>query len=332
MNALASQTEAFTAFSRRWLEWFTEPPEMPLVCEIAADYVAAVRHRRGEVEAWASRPLPVGAVTPGPRADNVADSETVRGALEEVLGGVKGNLRQCVLVVPDLLARVVLLELEQLPSRQSEAEELLRWRLDKDMSFDLRQAQLSFQAYPGRDAGKEVLVTVCLRNLLAQYEEIARAVNLEPAWVTLSSLAALGWLEESDPAPRLLVKRDPASLSVTIVQKGAIRLFRSMPLAPPSAGLAASNGEGQKDERLFEMILPELVYFEDHWGEPVRDVRLCGIGAESEGLQRRLREKAGCETEEFDLKGLDLPPSVISGDELDTKLLPCLGWARVHTP
>lgn len=133
-----------TEWLARFRYWLHAPPELPLVCEVAADYVAAVRQRRGRIEAWATRPLPAGAVQPGPLTHNIAQPDVVRAALEEVLGEVGNAQRRCVLIVPDLMARVVLLQLDQLPQRPQEAEPLLRWRLGKDISFDLDQAVLSY--------------------------------------------------------------------------------------------------------------------------------------------------------------------------------------------
>lgn len=312
---------ALNHITLRFRNWLTEPPELPLVCEIAADYVTALRHRRGQVEAWASCALPPGALRPGPLADNIIDAGAVQGALEQAVGAVDGHAEQCVLVVPDMLARVVLLEMDRLPSRVAEAEELLTWRLAKDLPFDLAQARLSYQAQPGQDGGEEVMVTVCLRSLLRQYEEIVEALKLEPGHVTLSLLATLGWFDESSTVPRLLIKRDPSSLAVAIVQGGAVRLFRSMPLP-------RTTSENGMDVLLFEKVLPALVYFEDHWGEPVREVRLCGLGRDAKSLMERLRTEAGCEAAELDTSGLELPPAALSEDVPEHSLLPGLGWVQ----
>lgn len=315
------QASRWQHFQQRWQSWITEPPEPPLVCEIAADYVTALRHRNGHVEAWASRPLPAGAVRPGPLSDNITDPAPVQEALEQVLGAVNGSVRRCVLIVPDLLARVVLVDLERVPQRADEAEELLRWRLRKEMPFDLHQARLSYQVQPGRDGGQEVLVAVCLRTLLRQYEERLEAAGVEPGWVTLSLLATLGWMGDSESEARLLVKRSPESLSVAITQGGAIRLFRSVPMR-------GAGDQDQLEERLFQKIFPALVHFREQSGEVQVEARLCGSGPETAGLAQRLESEAGCTAQVFEVDGLDLPPSPFSGAQPDHTLLPGLGWVK----
>jgi len=303
---------------RRAGGWLSASADVPLVCEIAADYVAAVRHHHGRIEAWAMRSLPPGAVRPASLAENIADRSAVQLALEHAVGAVADGRRRCALLVPDLLARVAVLEFDHLPERAQEAEALLRWRLGKDLPFDVTQAALSFQAQPGRSGGRDALVAVSLRNLVRQYEECVEALGLQPGWVTLSTLAALGGWEAS-PAPRLLVKRDHGSLSVVIAQGEAVRLFRSLP---------APAGDALEEEALLEKVYPAAVYFQDHWGEPVGEAVLVSVGENRLPSAQRLQRELGCAVTEFSPEAMELPPSALSGAVSDTRLAPCWGWVR----
>lgn len=297
--------------------WLSGSAEVPLVCEIAADYVAAVRHRHGRVEAWATRALPAGAVRPAPLADNIADRGAVQQALESVVGAVAHGGRRCALLVPDLLARVALLEFDHLPARRPEAEALLRWRLGKDLPFDVAQAALSYHAQPGPNGGQEALVAACLRNLLRPYEECVEALGLQPGFVTLSTLAALGGVESAD-SPRLLVKRDLGSLALAVAHGSAVRLFRCVPLASDAP---------LSDEALFDKVYSALVYFQDQWGQPLSEVVLA-VGSEGGALGQRLEREQGCRVSEYELGAADLPPSPASGAAPDNRLGPAVGWAR----
>lgn len=304
---------------RRCRGWLNAPAEVALVCEVAADYVAALRHRRGRVEAWATRPLPEGAVRPAPLTDNIADRAAVTVALEQVVGAVADGERRSTLLLPDLVARAAVLEFDRLPERPEEAEALLRWRLSKDLPFDVTQAALSFEVRPGHATGQEALVVVCLRNLLRQYEECVEGLGLQPGWVTLSTLAAVGALEGSGTAPRLMVKRDHSSLGLAVVHGGAVRLFRCVP-APASALL--------DEEALFDKVYPALVYFQDQWGEPVREAVLAGDGLARSELGLRLQRELGCAVSQLDPAAFDLPPAPASGAPPDQRLAPGLGWVR----
>ena len=304
----------------RLRRWVSASAEVSLVVEIAGDYVAALRHCPGRVDAWAVRTLAEGAVRPGPLAENITDQAAVREALEHVVGPVADGARRCVLLVPDLLARVAVLEFDHFPERAEEADALLRWRLSKDLPFDVAQAVLAYQAQPGRGRSQEALVTVCLRHLLRPYEECVEALGVHPGWVTLSTLAALGWLGSNGAAPRLLVKRDHASLGLAVVHGGAVRLFRRVPV-PKGSG-------SQNEEAMFDKIYPAVVYFQDQWGQPVGEGVLASPERITGSLGQRLERELGCTVTEVNPAGLDLPPSPVSGSGPDHRLTPALGWAR----
>lgn len=305
-------------FPERLRHWFAAPVDARLVCEVAADYVAALRHDGDRVQSWAVRPLPERAVRPAPMSENLANPAAVQEALEHVIGSVADGQRRAVLLVPDLLARVAVLEFDRLPDAVPEVEALLRWRLSKDLPFDIGQAVLSYQAQPGRGAAREAVVAACLRSLLRPYEECLEKLGLEPGWVTLSSLAAVGCLDPTGDAPCLLVKGDGTSLTLVIVHNGVVRLFRSLPLA---AGATA-------EETWFDKVYPALVYFQDQWGQPVGQVVLASTGGAPSALAQRLEREAGCTVTEYKPATLDCPPSPVSGAAPDLRLLPSLGWLR----
>lgn len=304
----------------RLRHWLRSPVEVPLVCEIAADYVAAVRHHQGRIHSWAVRALPEGAVRPAPLGDNVAEAAAVHEALQQVVRLVADGHRRCALLVPDLLARVTVLEFDRLPENTAAAEALLRWRLGKDLPFDVRQAVLSYHAQPGRGSTHEAVVAVCLRSLLRQYEECVERLGLQPGWVTLSTLAALGCVEPSSAGARLLVKRDHGSLSLAVVHGRAIRLFRSLP--------AAAGGHALNEAGWFEKVYPAVVYFQDQWAEPLCEVVLAGASRRQGALAEKLEREAGCPVREFSLAALKLPPSAASGADADHRLVSSLGWAQ----
>lgn len=285
--------QGFRGTVARWGQWLAGSKPPRVACEIAADGVSAARRARGSqrIEAWATKPLPDGVVRPGPLAENVLDAGALGQALEGVLSEVAGGEKRVAAILPDQAARVWLLPLDDLPARPAEAEALLRWRLAREVTFDLEQALLSYQVFPRGETGKGVLVSAIQRAFVRQYEERFEALGLEPVWVTLATLATLGW---SDPEPpsQLLVRRDPGSLGLAIVQGRELRFLRSVP---------ASFADGSA-EALFEQIYPSLVYFQDQWGEAVTRALLVGVGEARAELARMLRQEAGCTASELELE------------------------------
>ncbi len=301
----------------RLRHWLNAPVDIPVVCEIAADYVAAARCQGGSIVEAAVAELPANAVRPAPVGDNVVDAASVQRVLESVVGQVADGARRCALLVPDLLARVALLELEELPARRDEADQLLRWRLRKDLPFDVSQAALSYDLQATHNSKPEVVVVTCLKNLVHQYEDCVERLGLQPGWVTLSTLALLGCVRSSSTEARLLAKRDHTSLSLAILHDSAIRVFRTLPLPPKGSTVSGTN--------LFEKVYQALVYFQDQWSQPVREVLVAGMNREERAAVAAAESDWGCPVREIDTK--KLPASAIKTDKAsDYRLLPLMGW------
>jgi hypothetical protein len=307
-------------FINRFRDWLQAPMDVQVVFEIAADYVAGLRRQNGTVHAWALRELPAGAVRPAPLSDNIFDSPAIETALSQVAEAVTDKQTRCALLVPDLVARIAVIELEQVPGRPEEAEELLRWRLRKDVPFDVSQAVLSYHLQPGRTTAYEAVVVVALRSLIQQYEECVQRAGLSAGRVNLSTLATVHCLDSPSSTPSLLVKRDKVSLSLAIAHSGALRLFRSLPLPVGSVGA----GEGT----LFEKIYPAAVYFHDQWGQPIGEIVISGLQQLQPALVGRLEKEAECRTVELRTADFDLPSSNLPGSDPDYRILPSVGWLR----
>ncbi len=311
------------AGSSGWLgnlrRWWLAAGEAGLVCEIAADYVAALRSCDRGIEAWAAESLPQDAVRPGPLSENISKAAPVADVVQKVLSRVANGQRRCALLVPDLVARVAVLDFDTLPDNHGEADALVRWRLGRDLPFDLKQAVLSFNVQPGQGGKREVLAAVAVHNLVRQYEQCLESAGVKPAWVTLSTLAAADFLNGA-AGPRLLVKRDHSSLGLTLVHQGAVRFFRSLSLSVTQGPMGAA--------LFFDKVYPALVYFQDQWGEPVSEVLWAGSADEGATLGELLERETGCKLTNINLSDFDVP--YIGGARLpaDRRLLPSLGWAR----
>src|SRR6202795_2354201 len=106
-----------------------------LACEIAADRVLAGRITdNGEgLEASAARELAPGSVIPDLVENNLRQREVVRAGIESVLVGVAGRSIDVIAIVPDAAVRVMLVELDTLPSDRVNALAVVKIRLKKSL-------------------------------------------------------------------------------------------------------------------------------------------------------------------------------------------------------
>jgi type IV pilus assembly protein PilM len=134
--------------------------------------------------------LAEGSVRPGLISSNLKDREGLGRTLGTLTSESSVEIRRIGLVLPDIVARVQLLEQESLPARRKEALGLIRWKLRRGLPFPPEEAHLDYLFLPSSNgAPASTLAAVMRRRVLDEYEAFARRLGTRPAAVTLESLA-----------------------------------------------------------------------------------------------------------------------------------------------
>ncbi|MSO20291.1 MAG: hypothetical protein EXQ56_07460 [Acidobacteria bacterium] len=297
----------------RLLRRFVGTPMPTLGCEIATAGVTLARWNDGaaQLNATAWRPLAPGALDPTPLRENLAQPEQLRAALAGCLdslglGGARsggkdeGRGIDTALVIPDQAARLFVLDFDKLPRSTPEAIQLIRWKLKKSVPFDIDASAVSFTARrrpSGAAAGWQVISVVTPHTVIHQYEQLLESLGLTPSRVTLSSLAALALIPESDVGSTLLAKFNPPWFTTVIVQGGNLCLFRSGALGQTADPTTAE---------ILEAIYPSFAYFQDNFGSTLERVFLCGLGDASSGVAEALADELRLNAQPL-LSAADLP-------------------------
>lgn len=244
---------------------------LTLACEITPSRVIGARGStsHSSIESASARGLAPGTIVPGLTGENVTQPEELRSAVQAVLSSLGGHGRDVILIVPDSVVRVVLLDFETLPEKEADAEGVIRFRLKKSLPFDVEKAMLSYDVRR-TSSGVKVVAAVAQSAVIEQYEAAFRAAGYQPGVVIPSSLAALGAVEADRPT--LVLKVDAQTTTVTIVDQDQLLLFRTL-----EGGAKAITGE-----RIAEDVYPSLVFLQDNYGLSVESVLLAGVPSVAE--------------------------------------------------
>jgi hypothetical protein len=239
-----------------WLRERLLEPEWPTVAvEVRPRGVSVVRlvgsgNRLG-LGAAASLDLPEGALEVSLARANVVDGAAFRKALQgacERAGALSGG--PVALVLPDPAVRVALLPASELKARRrAEVEQMIRFRLNKTVPFDVQQARV---AWAGPEGG-QMLVAAVFRPVLEGYEAVLRDLGFDPGLVEPASLALVGTLERAEtPGDRLLVNWDVGYVSLVLTRRGWPILIRTLvgDLGPEAVLREAANTVLYYRERL----------------------------------------------------------------------------------
>jgi type IV pilus assembly protein PilM len=226
--------------------------------------------------------FPEGAVRVSPMKPNFTGANPLTAALRSVVPPLaKPRVRRAVVALPDYCARVAVLDFDTFPSVAEEQNALARFRLKRTVPFDVESALVACYPQPRRPGAKGIeVVTVAIgHDIATQYLAPFRAAGLQCGVVTLSALAALA-LDDTgarDAARWMLVKLAGLVLTVCLMERGSLRLFRCLEL------------ERADLEEIVEVLTPTLTFAQDEFGAAPQWLRLCGFGApEGEELGRAL--------------------------------------------
>lgn len=270
-------------------------PDWPplLLFEIDETGVTAVRRnpKTLDVEARADRELAPGVLEVAPGHPNVLEPDVFERAVAELVDELGPIPRpEAALILPDGSSRATVLELDELPSKPEEREQLIRFRLAKSVPFDIETARLAYQVERRGDK-KAVVVAVTADEVVSQYERALEAVELWPGFVSLSVASALNLAPEDGMT--LFAKRSGRSMTIAAVENGHVRMIRGVDLAPVY--------DEQDSHRVLDDMLtdlyPTLVFVADNLGAPVSKLSLCSFGELLQPALDRFPSELGCEVE-----------------------------------
>jgi len=261
-------------------------PRPRLACEITAESVIAARasEHGGSVEMHTIRMLPTGSVVPSLTATNVVEPAALANALADALQTVGGRSRDVTAILPDAAIRTVLLDFDSLPADSKDAAGVVRFRMRKSLPFDVDKAKLSFHV--ARASGVvRVVAAVALASVIDEYEAAIREAGYAPGVVLPSTLASLSAVESTRPT--LVVKVDPAAVTVAILDRDDLRLVRT---------LENNRGRQIDGQQLADDVYPSVVFFQDTFNSKIERVLVGGVDSLHE-VAPALQQVTGSEVE-----------------------------------
>ena len=202
--------------------------------QIASDRVTGVTVGNGlsnKVTAIVTEPLPSGVVIPTANAANIVDRDAVGVVLSRVLRDLPRSPTRVALVLPDSAAKVSLMSFEELPTRASDLEDLVRWQARKTAPFPIEDAQIGYSTGLVTGEGRrELVVSFIRRDIVEEYEGVCENAGVHPGVVDLASfnlVNAAFMVGSTEKADWLLVHVANDYSTIIIVRDGRLVLFRN---------------------------------------------------------------------------------------------------------
>jgi type IV pilus assembly protein PilM len=309
--------------------WLFDPEPPGVGVEFRPEEVVIARFDeggRGEMDLCLRAPIPSGVIDFSMLRPNLLEPEALAAFLKKLFdeAGVKGG--RIGLTLPDMLARISVVELASAPRSRAEAIELLRFRLKKSLPFDAAEARLSYQVVSGVPAmsvaSPSFLTGIMHDEVATQYESLFADLGFHVGVIETSSLSLLKLWEpvvSSTLAPDqdyFFLNLEETYFTVSLVRNRSqlvlVRTVGHRSASPDSEALDFRERPSYEAEGLLRELLPTFIYYQEKLGGS----SLARVYYRS--LRPDLGELAGVLEEQFDVPAepFDLSRAVTVGSQL----------------
>jgi len=212
------------------------PPHVFSLEARTLSYGSFVRAESGfEVENFSQVDLPEALFGEGPLGGPMHDPGLFKPLVSELVESVEGGVDDASLVLPDAWLRLAFTEMEEVPRRGQRRDEVLRWKLKRQVPFrveELRLEGVEVEPLPEQSAGSRVLLAFAIDRVLGQLEDAFLECGVRLGRVLNSSLATVDSVrevvDEIDLAAIVLVSAGGYSLTFTQAGEPLLHRFRGL--------------------------------------------------------------------------------------------------------
>ena len=196
---------------------------------------------------------------PSPVEKNITDLTRWQSHVRSVLNGFP-KTSKVKLSLPDSAARILLLDLQQLPGERKEFEKLIQWHMEKTFLSSLGESRFSYQVLLRRTHWK-VLATAVKKEVIDQYEGLDGSGSIEVQAVGLSSLYAFNLFRSfisglvGESGHFIFAHLLDQSLAILIFEGGLLSFIRVKELTEQSG---RPDSESSGSPGLIDILLEEI--------------------------------------------------------------------------
>jgi hypothetical protein len=207
-------------------------------------------------------PFPEGYFEPEFTRRNLEDKDTLQKAVRKGLSALKAEkAKRISLVLPDSVSRVFLLDFEDIPSKRSDLDSLLRHKVKKILPFDTDSAALSYRLAYKKDEKYSFLAGFMYKPAAAQYEDYLQEIGLQCGLIDTRSnnlINLYNLLSPGEMQDCLYLILDSDYLTLVAEKEQDIYLYRGKPLT-----------SSKRKDFIQREILQSIMFLFDRLGESV---------------------------------------------------------------
>jgi hypothetical protein len=277
-------------FFDRIKDYFTKQPFPHAAFHLTSRYISGIRvsPKDGRIMNHFIIPLEKGLIQPSFQKKNIKNPALLEKRIKKELGKLHLHDHKVACLLPELSFKAFVFSFGSLPSSRPEREQIIRFRIKKQIPLLPQDARFSFDIIKSNDSMK-IFVAVARALIIQEYEELFSKFNLKIRTVGVPTLGLHSLLNTEKEKDLLLINIEEDSLCLTAIIDSEIVLYRMKPILAPGQD---QTSEARRVENIVKEVENTVNFVEDKEKKKIQSfwVRL-GL-LEEEGMLSHLQERS----------------------------------------
>ncbi len=279
-----------TELQNRVLDFFRRVPLPATACQFSSRYLSGLCLASAErkIRSHFVIPLDKGIVAPSFYKKNITDVSSLEKSLSEGMSRLKPAGKKVVFLLPELSQKVFVFPFESLPTSPEEKEELIRFRIKKQLPLLPRDARMAFETTSSGDSSR-IVATVAKAAVVREYEDLLHKLHFKVRLAGVPSLSLLNLMDSEKEKDFILLDIEDDSFSLLAVIDGQAALYRQKPFGVDAVGEAEATA---KADNILQEVVNTINFIWDKEKKKIASVWLrLGILQAGDGLFGRMEER-----------------------------------------
>lgn len=286
-------------FADRIKSYFYQHPLPRSAFQLTSHYLSGIHvsHKEGKIKNHFILPFESEIIQPSFSRKNIKNPALLEQKIKEGLGKLRLSDHKIACLIPELSLKAFVLSFNSLPPSRQEREQIIRFRVKKQMPSLPDDARFSFEIISSNNIVK-ILALVARASVIKEYENFFGLFRLKIRAVGVSTLSLHYLMNREEEENLLLINIEEDFLSLMAIVNSEIALYRLKPYIPDSQTEVSGF---QRIEDIVKEVEKTINFIEDKERIKIHSfwVRLGLLETEQE-ISSHLKEKLP-----FSLRGIE---------------------------
>ena len=196
--------------------FFTQRPLTPTVFQFSSNYLSGLTYslKEGKIKKRLLHTFSRGIIEPSFLKPNIKNQDYIREVIKkslEKLGSPDGRMA---LIIPELAQKSFVFYLDSVPSSRRDQEQIILYRIKKQMPSIKENIRISFHVIPGKK-GFRIVAAIAHPSIIQEYEDLFRHHSLEVKAVSAPLLSVFNVLNHQKQ--KMVMNIEDDSMFITII-------------------------------------------------------------------------------------------------------------------